>query len=418
MSRRGRGEGSSPLERSDGLWSAYVTLGYINGRPKRQYVYGKTRRACAEKLKAILGRSSSAVLPDPEKITAVHWLEQYISNRSTNRAPGTLEQWRHCVRRVKPYLETYTLERVTPTAVQFALSQLRELAPATRQKTLGFMHQAFEEAVRLKMIRENPVRLVETPKGGIVRARVILQPAQVIQLMNAATGTPLEAMVRLGYSYGLRIGELLALRWSDWEPKTRRLSVRHSLERTKDAAELFRPAKKGSTGNLLLDETTAAALESQRLRVEALSHKVFKARAWTDHKLIFPSVVGTPLEYHNVLRSIADLCEKAGVPYAPPHTMRRTYISLALRRMSPREVADVVRHKTTRTTMEVYAQTIEGTSERAAVSLETLLDYTLTTPTPTEPAETRGTPITQNPARERKPKNAKPRAQSRIKLTR
>ncbi len=57
--KRGHGEGSI-YERTDGLWCSQVDLGYVNG--KRQYIYGKTRREVAEKLKVAL-RAQQQGLP-------------------------------------------------------------------------------------------------------------------------------------------------------------------------------------------------------------------------------------------------------------------------------------------------------------------------------------------------------------------
>jgi hypothetical protein len=53
MSKRGHNEGSIHL-RDDGRWVAVVDLGYHEGKRKRKYLYGRTRREVAEKLKIAL----------------------------------------------------------------------------------------------------------------------------------------------------------------------------------------------------------------------------------------------------------------------------------------------------------------------------------------------------------------------------
>lgn len=49
--RRGHGEGSIH-QRNDGYWCATVDLGWANGKRKRKYIYGKTRKEVVDKLKA------------------------------------------------------------------------------------------------------------------------------------------------------------------------------------------------------------------------------------------------------------------------------------------------------------------------------------------------------------------------------
>lgn len=378
MSRRGKGEGSTPTQRKDGLWSAYVTLGYVNGKPKRQYVYAKTRRECSEKLKGILGKSSSAVLPSTQNVSVVVWLEQFITEKKSARAAGTITQWGYCLKRVKPYLEHLALSRVTPATIRFAMSHLTHLAGSVQQNTFDFVRAAFEDAVRLGVLTKNPCAALERPKATQVKPRKVLQPEQLGKLLEAAQGHRLEVLIRLGYSYGLRIGELLGLRWSDWDTRTKRLMISHNLQRGQGFA--LGPVKAGSTGAIILDTTTAAALEQQRLKNQTRADELKAFDGWSEHDLIFPSSVGTPLEYHNVVRSLQSLFASAGIPYANTHTMRRTYISLALRQFNAREVADVVRHKSTRMTLDIYAQTLESASPRTALSLEELLhpNYTQT----------------------------------------
>jgi integrase len=378
MSRRGKGEGGTPAQRKDGLWSAYVTLGYVNGKPKRQYVYAKTRRECSEKLKGILGKSSSAVLPNAGAISVLSWLERYSTEKESARAAATIKQYKYAIKRLKPYLEHLTLSRITPVACRFAMLQLVDKSGSVQQHTFDFLKAALDDAVKIGLLTKNPCDALERPKATPVKERKILQPDQLQKLLTASQGHPLETLIRLGYSYGIRIGELLALRWSDWEESKTRLMIRHTLQERSKLT--LRPAKSGSSGAILLDPTTVRSLEQQRQRNTARAIELEPLGAWSDHDLIFPSSVGTPLEYHNVVRSLKILFTKAGLPYTGTHVMRRTYISMALQQLNPREVADVVRHKSTRMTLDVYAQTLQSSSAKTAISLEDLLhpNYTQT----------------------------------------
>ena len=48
--RRGHGEGSF-YQRKDGRWVGEVLLGWEDGRRQRKFVYGRTRRGAADKLR-------------------------------------------------------------------------------------------------------------------------------------------------------------------------------------------------------------------------------------------------------------------------------------------------------------------------------------------------------------------------------
>src|SRR5215467_14001423 len=82
--RRGQGEGSIYL-RPDGRWSAIVTVGLVKGRQRRKYIYGKTRKEVAEKLKEILRDQQLGVNIAPERLTVetflTTWLEEVVRRR-------------------------------------------------------------------------------------------------------------------------------------------------------------------------------------------------------------------------------------------------------------------------------------------------------------------------------------------------
>ena len=82
--RRGHGEGSIYL-RPDGRWCAYVTVGQVKGKQKRKYIYGKTRKEVAEKLKAALRDQQLGLNITPERLTVesflTTWLEEVVRRR-------------------------------------------------------------------------------------------------------------------------------------------------------------------------------------------------------------------------------------------------------------------------------------------------------------------------------------------------
>ncbi len=60
--RCGHGEGSIYQRSDNGLWCTVVDLGVVNGKRKRKYIYGRTRKEVAEKLKVVLRDQQQGVL--------------------------------------------------------------------------------------------------------------------------------------------------------------------------------------------------------------------------------------------------------------------------------------------------------------------------------------------------------------------
>lgn len=99
-------------------------------------------------------------------------------------------------------------------------------APATVVKAAQIMGKVLKTAVRARRIPYNPMAEVSLP-SVTVSEDVYLTPAQVESLADAMTavGPRYRALVWLGCYGGPRIGELLALRWTDLDPMRRTVTI-------------------------------------------------------------------------------------------------------------------------------------------------------------------------------------------------
>jgi integrase len=74
------------------------------------------------------------------------------------------------------------------------------------------LHRALEQAFRWRLVPANIADLVDPPRVPR-RETHALSPEQARQVLTTTEGDPLEALPRLAITAGLRLGELLALRW-------------------------------------------------------------------------------------------------------------------------------------------------------------------------------------------------------------
>ena len=66
--RRGNGEGSI-YQRKNGSWAAVVSVGTkADGKPNRKFIYGKTRKEVAEKLRDAQNKLDLGVMPGGDNI--------------------------------------------------------------------------------------------------------------------------------------------------------------------------------------------------------------------------------------------------------------------------------------------------------------------------------------------------------------
>ncbi len=117
---------------------------------------------------------------------------------------------------IKPKWGTTPLSKMRPAQVQEWLLG-HEAAPRYRSKIKSLMHRLFEKAMLWELIdiQRNPMSLVEI--RGISKRRkkpVILTDAQYYSVLTHL-GEPFRTMIVTAQCLGLRVSEILALKWQD-----------------------------------------------------------------------------------------------------------------------------------------------------------------------------------------------------------
>jgi integrase len=120
---------------------------------------------------------------------------------------------------LRPAWGKVPLSDIKPLEVQEWLKQLN-LSRKTKQNIKGVFHRMLELAMLWGLLsaQRNPLSLVEI-KGGCSRPRrkkVIITPEQ-FQLICNGLEEPFRTMVVIAMCLGLRVSEILALKWADFD---------------------------------------------------------------------------------------------------------------------------------------------------------------------------------------------------------
>jgi len=76
-----------------------------------------------------------------------------------------------------------------------------------------------------------------------------------------------------------------------------------------------------------------------------------------DHRVIFASETGTPMDPDNFSHSFARLCKRAGLDHWHPHELRHSGASLMLAQGTPLHVvSEVLGHASIAVTKDVYGR--------------------------------------------------------------
>lgn len=261
-----------------------------------------------------------------------------------------------------------TLDGITAESIdRYARAKAAEgeLSNGSVNKTLAVLSRILEQAVEYEHITRNPAagkrRRLRTTKPP----RLFLEPAQVTALLDAASELDNEARSRrrhrrallatLAFA-GLRVGELLALRWTDVNLATGKIRVRES---------------KTTAGVRTIDV-------QPELRDELLSWKA-STRHGEPTDFVFPTSTGRADNRNNVrrrvlLRAVERANERIGEGVAceplpeklAPHALRRTFASwLIAEGEDVSYVMDQMGHADSKMTMDVYSKALKSKRRRA-----------------------------------------------------
>ncbi len=111
-----------------------------------------------------------------------------------------------------------------------------KLALKTVREVHGVIHIALKRAVKQKLISSSPAEGCDLPRVDQKEA-IALNADQLAAYQQAASGTWIDLLIRLGGATGARRGELLALRWADVDWRAVKLRIERSLYQIKRKSE-------------------------------------------------------------------------------------------------------------------------------------------------------------------------------------
>lgn len=198
------------------------------GRPAAGYFTKRTAQAWLDDVLAQARRGelpgmvlTGATVAD----AAAEWLRWAEHDRACT--PSTLSEYRYNAARITRDLGDTRLEDVTPELLERWKAAL-DVSNRTVAKYLIVMHGIFRRAMKVWGLPRNPVADVERPRVRVSDAIDAFSPEEVHALIRAAASKQDACLYLTAAFTGLRLGELLALRWGDVDFARQAILVRRS----------------------------------------------------------------------------------------------------------------------------------------------------------------------------------------------
>ncbi len=354
---------------SDGKWCASLQ---ING--KRKTVYAKTEREAKRKL-AELQRAigSDNTLPDPGRKTVNDLLGLWLETASHSLRAGTIADYQDiCDRHIRPRLGRIKLRDLNPAHLQMLYN---DLSAKGRKRIPSFVHSLLHRALKMAVLWgwlvSNPADRVLVPRSKSER-KSLWSPEELRAFLKASREHRLGPLWLVTAASGCRIGELMALHWSDVDLINGTITIRGSLRKVK--GEWLENAPKTESGfrTIALPPEGVDALKRQQEQQIEWHGKA--GDAWQDNELIFTTIQGEPLGRSMIEHALTRQCKKLGIREISPHQLRHLHATLLLGNNLPiTAVSARLGHADANITMSIYAHAIKKQDEEIARMMSRML---------------------------------------------
>lgn len=388
---KGNGEGSIYQLNKD-KWRGLLTIGRdTNGKLIRKSFTGNSKKEVDTLMSDYKLKRDRGLLPSDEKITLEEWFYLWLfTYRVNDLKPSSFEKYEGIYRNyIKgSVIGKKKLRQLRTTHIQDYYNTLlasgitindkhKDIAPSTIKNINKTLKAALTMALKQNYIPINYCSNIVLPKEEIIinddedKEISFLTLEEQKRFIKAISNHRLRGILLFALGTGLRMGELLALKWSDI--KDNNVSVTKSLKEvaiytdnnTKRSWKLLiqTPKTKASIRKVPIPNNITEELDHHRAKQNI--EKLKAGRVYQDNNYIFCNELGLPLNSSNLRKCYKRLLNKADISHKTFHSLRHTYATrLFENNVSVKTVQQLLGHSSINTTMNIYIHVTNSFKEQ------------------------------------------------------
>lgn len=211
------------------------------GKKRRKYIYGRTQKEAARKLKQAVAERDSGTLV-LTTTTVASWMGEWLTRQERTLKPQTMRSYREKSRNyIEPTLGRHRLTALRSRHIEAMYATMRDAgrAEATVRQVHAILRAALKDAVRKDQLAVSPMEKVDPP-GTQKNKREQFNANQARIVLRTAGD---DARWWLALFYGMRQGEVLGLGWQ-WIDFTRHaMKIEQTLQTGTDGRLFLGPPK-------------------------------------------------------------------------------------------------------------------------------------------------------------------------------
>ncbi len=373
--RRSNGEGSIVKNMRNGIqigWRASITIGTDDrGKLIRKQFTGKTQQDVKNKLQEYKKQMLMGVLNE-DKLTVSDWFYSWLFDyRKQDLKPKSFQRY-HGI--YKNYIENtdfgnIKLNDLRTTHLQRHYKKLLDngVTPTTIRQINTNLKTCLNEAERQGYIQKNWCKLVTLPKKEDNKEVKVLTKQEQEKFLEAIKGHELELLYIVALGTGLRIGEILGLKWSDIDFKNNEIHVNRSLQKAaiyendkivRYEVQETTPKTKNSLRTIPVPQNIIKKLRAHKK--EQNEFILLLQEEYDNKNYVFCNKLGKPIEDKRPGRNLKTILTSIGIEPIKFHALRHTYATRLFEAgIPPKTVQHLMGHSDIETTMNIYTHVMK-----------------------------------------------------------
>ena len=274
---------------------------------------------------------------------------------------------------LRPAFGEMCLRDITPLTVQRYVSSMAgwERSQESKDKVRDVLSSMLGSAVKYGLLVKNPVEGVRlpTPKRGKRSKPYVTEP--LFYSLLGLIAEPYASMIYVAVYTGLRVSELIGLRWRNVHEDAITIAERYCRGDW--------GAPKSDASNVTIPVNRAVIERIQRLKTLTVEVRAGRAvrrypavKTSGPEELVFQSVAkGAPLRDNNILvRHIKPGARAVGAPWINWQVLRRSFATwLKIKGADVKDAQALMRHSRATTTLDIYQQFVPESQRRVVDGL-------------------------------------------------
>lgn len=355
-------------QRPDGRY-----MGRFRYGGERYTVYDTDLKKVKSKLVNLKYEVEHGLFAKQDNITVSGWFDVWIKEyKEPTVKQGTVGVYKDNFNSyVKNSLGKKKLKDVRPEHIQKIYNELNKKGYSrnTIELVSVVLSGMYKQALKNKIIRENPVPLATLPREKELKEPRVMTIEEQRIFTEYSKESYLYDLFILALATGMRSGELRGLQWKDIDFKNKVVNVNSTLVYVNNDYILDTPKTPTSRRDIPLIDNALAILKKQK--VKQSENRLFLGDKWKSKEglenLVFTTMTGYPInrdmlkqELNRVVKEIQK--EHKDFKHITPHTFRHTFATRCIENgMPPQVLKTILGHSKLSMTMDLYSHVLPNT---------------------------------------------------------